>query len=149
MSACGWGEPPGLILSTGGKSTMRFWSVLASHGAMTTGKICRELGLSEREATSVVWIEIDSRSGDEVHGPVSRGPFVVEGGGHVFHTEAVNVSVRGAKLRVTEPLTFLGTLAWLHFHPPGEHPLDLSAVAWRVDPDGLAFFFLEDFMGAG
>ncbi len=33
---------------------------------------------------------------------------------------------------------------WLHFHPPGQPPLDLSAVVWRLDPDGLAVFFLED-----
>jgi hypothetical protein len=70
-------------------------------------------------------------------------PVVVEGKGQVFHAQALNVGRRGAKVTATEPLA-PGTPAWLHFHPPGEQPLDLSAVVWRVDPDGLAFFFLED-----
>ncbi len=70
-------------------------------------------------------------------------PVLVEGGGHVFHTEAVNVSVRGAKLKATAP-RILGTLTSLQFHPPGGQPVDLWAVVWRLDSDGTAFFFLED-----
>lgn len=70
-------------------------------------------------------------------------PVVVEGSGQVFHAQALNISRRGAKVALTERLA-PGTPAWLHFHRPDEPPLDLSAVVWRVDPDGLAFFFLED-----
>ncbi len=70
-------------------------------------------------------------------------PVVVEGGGQVVHAQALNISRRGAKVTAAEPLA-LATSVWLHFHPPGERPLDVSAVVWRVDPDGFAFFFLED-----
>jgi hypothetical protein len=69
-------------------------------------------------------------------------PVVVEVDSHVFRIESLNVSARGAKLRPKEPLQ-VGSLALLYFHPPDGPPLNLSAMVWRADPDGLVFFFLD------
>ncbi len=57
--------------------------------------------------------------------------------------QTVNVSARGAKVRLKEPLE-VGTLAQLHFQPPDDRPRNLSAIVWRVDPDGLVFFFIDE-----
>ena len=70
-------------------------------------------------------------------------PAVVTANGHVFHIETVNVSARGAKVRLKEPLE-VGTPAQVHFHPPDDPPRNLSAIVWRVDPDGLVFFFIDE-----
>ena len=70
-------------------------------------------------------------------------PVVVRTKEHVFHIETVNVSARGAKVRLKEPLE-VGTLAQLHFKPPDDRPRNLSAIVWRVDPDGLVFFFIDE-----
>ena len=70
-------------------------------------------------------------------------PVVVRTNEHVFHIETVNVSARGAKVRLKEPLE-VGTLAQLHFQPPDGRPRNLSAIVWRVDPDGLVFFFIDE-----
>ena len=65
-------------------------------------------------------------------------PVVVEAGKRLFLLQAVNLSARGAKVRPTERLSE-GSAAWLHFHPPDGSSLDVEAIVWRVDPDGLAF----------
>jgi len=72
-----------------------------------------------------------------------RWPVVVEAGGRTFQLETVNISSRGAKVRPKEELGE-GSLAELHFHPPGDRIFDVSAIVWRVDLDGLAFFFFGD-----
>lgn len=70
-------------------------------------------------------------------------PVVVEAGRRVFLLQVVNVSGRGAKVRPPERLGE-GSVAQLHFHPPNGSSLDVEAIVWRVDPDGLAFFFTDD-----
>jgi hypothetical protein len=70
-------------------------------------------------------------------------PVVVEAGKRFFLLQAVNVGGRGAKVRPTERLGE-GRIARLHFHPPNGPSLDVEAVGWRVDRDGLAFFFTHD-----
>ena len=70
-------------------------------------------------------------------------PVVVEAGKRLFLLQAVNVSGRGAKVRPTERLGE-GSVAQLHFHPPDGSSLDVEAIVWRVDRDGLAFFFTDD-----
>jgi hypothetical protein len=37
-----------------------------------------------------------------------------------------------------------GSVAQLHFHPPTGASLDVEAIVWRVDPDGLVFLFTDD-----
>jgi len=70
-------------------------------------------------------------------------PVVVEVGKRFFLLRAVNVSGRGAKVIPTERLGE-GSVAQLHFHPPDGSSLDVGAIVWRVDRDGLAFFFTAD-----
>lgn len=70
-------------------------------------------------------------------------PVVVEVGKRFFLLQAVNVSGRGAKVRPTERITE-GSVARLHFHPPTGPALDVEAIVWRVDPDGMAFAFTDD-----
>jgi PilZ domain len=71
------------------------------------------------------------------------GTVVVEAGKRLFLLQAVKLSARGAKVRPTERVGE-GTLARLHFHPPDGSSLDVEAIVWRVDLDGLAFCFTED-----
>ena len=70
-------------------------------------------------------------------------PVVMEAGRRIFLLQAVNVSGRGAKVRPTERLGE-GHVARLHFHPPNGSSFDVEAIVWRVDRDGLAFFFTAD-----
>jgi PilZ domain len=70
-------------------------------------------------------------------------PVVVEAGKRLFLLQAVNLSARGAKVRPTERLGE-GSLARLHFHPPDGSSLEVEAIVWRVDLDGLAFCFTDD-----
>jgi hypothetical protein len=70
-------------------------------------------------------------------------PVVVEAGKRFFLLRTVNVSGRGAKARPTERLGE-GSVAQLHFHPPDGSSLDVEAIVWRVEADGLAFFFTDD-----
>jgi hypothetical protein len=70
-------------------------------------------------------------------------PVVVEAGKRVFLLQAINVSGRGAKVGPTERLGE-GSVAQLHFHPPDGSSLDVEAIVWRVDRDGLAFFITDD-----
>jgi hypothetical protein len=70
-------------------------------------------------------------------------PVVVEAGKRLYLLQAVNLSARGAKVRPMERLGE-GTLARLRFHPPDGSSLDVEAILWRVDLDGLAFCFTDD-----
>jgi hypothetical protein len=56
-----------------------------------------------------------------------------------FHT--VDVSARGAKLRPRGDLQPGQTLT-LQFVKPNGRPVRVTAMVWRVDPDGLGVFFL-------
>ncbi|SRR6266436_2580397 len=87
----------------------------------------------------------DERQPDQRRHPRAnvRWPVIVEAAGQIFHLETVNISSRGAKLRPKKELGE-GSLAELHFHPPGYHVFDVSAIVWRADLDGLAFFFFGD-----
>ena len=69
-------------------------------------------------------------------------PVFVEASSGVLHLETVNLGPHGAKVKATDWLPE-GTTVMLHLHPPDEPPIDISAVVWRVDPDGLVFFFVE------
>ena len=68
---------------------------------------------------------------------------VVDAGKRFFLLQAVDVSGRGAKVRPTGRLSE-GSVAQLHFPPPDGTSLDVEAIVWRVDRDGLAFFFTND-----
>ena len=69
-------------------------------------------------------------------------PVTVEAGDLLLHLETVNLSPFGAKIRSYERPLQPGTLAHLRFQPPSGPPLDVQAIVWRTDPDGLAFFFI-------
>ena len=64
----------------------------------------------------------------------------------VFEMETVDVSPVGAKVRPYEPLE-AGTIALLNFHPPEGEAVDVRAMVWRADSDGLVFFFLGGRVG--
>ena len=68
-------------------------------------------------------------------------PVVVEAGEARLTLETLNLSPCGAKVRTTQHLDE-GAVVLLHFQPPEFEPLDVSAVVWRVDPDGIVFFFV-------
>lgn len=70
-------------------------------------------------------------------------PVVVEVGKRFFLLQAVDVSGRGARVRPTERLSE-GSVARLHFHPPTGPSLDVEAIVWRADQDGLSFVFTDD-----
>ena len=56
-----------------------------------------------------------------------------------FHT--VDVSARGAKLRPRGDLQ-PGTSLTLQFVKPNGRPIQVAAMVWRVDADGLGVLFL-------
>jgi PilZ domain len=66
---------------------------------------------------------------------------VLEADGRIFHLETIDLSARGAKVGLLEPLAE-GTPVRLHFHPEDELDIHVEAIAWRSDPDGMAFFFI-------
>ncbi len=70
-------------------------------------------------------------------------PVVAETNDGRFSLETVNLGPLGAKTKPTDRLRE-GASVVLHFHPPGAPLIDVSAVVWRVDPDGLVFFFVGD-----
>jgi PilZ domain len=69
-------------------------------------------------------------------------PVTVEAGNRRFQLETINLSPFGAKLRLEHSPLTPGTPAQLRFSPPDGRPLDVHAIVWRADPDGLAFFFI-------
>jgi hypothetical protein len=65
---------------------------------------------------------------------------LVEVGRRRHPCQAVDISTRGAKVT---PRIWLrsGTEVRLQFVPPDGQPFRVGALVWRVDADGLAFFF--------
>src|SRR6266481_3587708 len=76
----------------------------------------------------------------EIHRVVARG-----GGGREAGLSPSGRQCQwpGGKVGPTERLGE-GSVAQLHFHPPDGSSLDVEAIVWRVDRDGLAFFFTDD-----
>jgi PilZ domain len=74
-------------------------------------------------------------------------PVTVETDQARFDVETVNLSPFGAKLKWQAARFEPGTSAQLRFHPPGGPPVEIQGIVWRVDPDGMAFFFVGG--GAG
>jgi hypothetical protein len=66
----------------------------------------------------------------------------VEADQHVFHGETMDVGPQGAKLRLAERLE-VGTRVHLHLTPTQGRQVTIEAIVWRIDDDGLAFFFLS------
>jgi hypothetical protein len=69
-------------------------------------------------------------------------PVTVEAGDKLLYLETMNLGPFGAKVRLDDSPLEPGTLAQLHFRPADGRPLDVQAIVWRTDPDGLAFFFI-------
>jgi len=69
-------------------------------------------------------------------------PVIVEAGARRLTAETVDVSPRGAKIRLGEPLE-PGTPVRLRLSPGDQRPLDVEALVWRSGPEGLAFLFLS------
>jgi hypothetical protein len=67
---------------------------------------------------------------------------IVQAGNRSLQGETLNVGSRGAKLRLDEQLQE-GDLAALRICPPEGKPMDISAIVWRTDADGPAFFFID------
>jgi hypothetical protein len=65
---------------------------------------------------------------------------LVEVGRRRHPCQAVDISAHGAKVT---PRIWLrsGTSVRLQFVPPEGQPLRVGALVWRIDADGLAFFF--------
>jgi PilZ domain len=69
-------------------------------------------------------------------------PVTVEAGDQRVDLQTMNLSPFGAKVRSNGTSLEPGTLAQLHFRPPGGRPVVVQAIVWRTDPDGSAFFFV-------
>jgi hypothetical protein len=52
----------------------------------------------------------------------------------------VDISSRGAKVMTSARLR-TGSVVRLQIIPPEGTPLNIGALVWRLDPDGVAFFF--------
>lgn len=68
-------------------------------------------------------------------------PAILEADGQVCYVETIDFSARGVKLRlrIAPPL---GSPVLLHLMPDDGAELHVEALTWRVDPDGVAFFFI-------
>jgi hypothetical protein len=73
-------------------------------------------------------------------------PVTVKGDRSLFEMQTVDVSPVGAKVRPYQPLE-PGTMVVLNFHPPEAEAVDVRAMVWRTDADGLVFFFLGGRVG--
>ena len=69
-------------------------------------------------------------------------PVTVNVDDRLLHGEALDVSSFGVKVRLEERLEN-STLVMLHLTPAHGKPLDIQAILWRTDDDGLVFFFLK------
>jgi hypothetical protein len=65
---------------------------------------------------------------------------LVESGRRRHPCQAIDISVQGAKI-VPKIWLRTGTEVRLQFIPPDGEPFLVGAMVWRVDGDGLAFFF--------
>jgi len=70
-------------------------------------------------------------------------PVIVKAGDRSLEAETVDLGLRGAKLRLDEPLQE-GEFATLRFMPPHGDIVDVEAIVWRRDADGPAFFFVDE-----
>jgi len=68
-------------------------------------------------------------------------PVVLETDDRISFVETIDFSARGAKLCLRKSLA-LGSVVNLHIHPEDSAEMHVQAVAWRSDPDGMAFFFI-------
>ena len=68
-------------------------------------------------------------------------PVILEADGQVCYVETIDFSARGAKLRLRSAPP-LGSPVLLHLMPDDGDELHVEALTWRVDPDGVAFFFI-------
>ena len=75
-------------------------------------------------------------------------PVTVEVNKRLLLGETLDVGPQGAKLRLAERLE-VGTRATLHLTRTEGHPVIIEAIVWRIDDDGLAFFFLSTKSSAG
>jgi PilZ domain len=66
----------------------------------------------------------------------------VQAGNRLLQGETLDLSPGGAKLRLDEQLQE-GDLATLRIRPPQGGAMDVSAIVWRSDDDGPAFFFID------
>lgn len=66
----------------------------------------------------------------------------VEANKRLLHGETLDVGPQGAKLCLTDRLE-VGTRATLHLTPTQGRPMAIEAIVWRIDDDGLVFFFLK------
>jgi CheY-like chemotaxis protein len=69
-------------------------------------------------------------------------PVTVNVDNRLLQGEALDVSSFGVKVRLEERLEDT-TVVTLHLNPPHGNPLDIQAILWRTDDDGLVFFFLK------
>jgi PilZ domain-containing protein len=67
-------------------------------------------------------------------------PVVIETRRQRFPCQVVDISPHGAKVQTSAPLR-LGSVVHLQIIPPTGSPLRVGALVWRLDPDGIAFFF--------
>jgi hypothetical protein len=69
-------------------------------------------------------------------------PVVLEVGDRHFHLQTVNLSPMGTKVGPVEEPLEVGSTARLSIRPPSGRTFDISAIVWRADRDGSAFFFV-------
>lgn len=67
-------------------------------------------------------------------------PVVVETRRHRYPCQVVDISNYGAKVMTSARLRS-GTVVRLQIVPPEGAPLCVGALVWRVDADGIVFFF--------
>ena len=67
-------------------------------------------------------------------------PVVVETLRHRYPCQILNISNYGAKVMTSARLRS-GTVVRLQIVPPEGAPLSVGALVWRLDVDGIAFFF--------
>lgn len=65
---------------------------------------------------------------------------MVETRTHRYPCEAMDISTQGVKVMIKARLR-PGTVVRLQIVPPEGRPLRVGALVWRIDTDGLAFFF--------
>ena len=67
-------------------------------------------------------------------------PVVIETRTHRFPCQVINISNHGAKVMTSARLQ-AGSIVRLQIIPPDGTPLRVGALVWRLDGDGVAFFF--------
>ena len=69
-------------------------------------------------------------------------PVVLEVGDRRFDLQTVNLGPIGTKVGPVESPLEVGSRAKLRIRSPNGRTLDVSAMVWRSDRDGSAFFFI-------